>query len=128
MAAMIVDTGKASITALLVASTDKYVGWGTSATAEAHGQTDLQAAGANESRATGTPTQQTTTYTNDTWQVLGQITCATAGKTIQEVGVFDAAGTGTPASGGNLILRAVHGAQILNVGDSIEYTIKTQFT
>jgi len=127
MAAMVVNTGKAILSSLLAAGAAKYVGWGTSSTAEANTQTDLVAA-ATEARVAGTQSQQTTTYTNDTYQVVATITCAGAGKTIQEVGVFDAAGSGSPPTGGNLFLRAVHGAQTLNVGDAIQYTIGVQFT
>ena len=128
MAAMVVKTGMAIIAAALKYTTGTqisptYCGFGTSATAEANTQTDLVAAAANEARTNGTSSIQTTTNTNDTFQVVAQIACATAGKTIQEVALFDAAGTGTPASGGVMLCRAVHGAQTLAVGDSIEYTI-----
>ena len=49
-------------------------------------------------------------------------------QTIQEVGLFDAAGSGTPATGGNMYIRAVHGASTLAINDSIQYTIQIQFT
>jgi hypothetical protein len=125
MAAMVTRVGTAIISAALnaYASAPKFVGWGTSNTAEAGTQTDLVTPGANEARTSGTTSVVTGTYTNDTFQVVALITCATGGKTIQEVGLFDAAGSGTPPSGGTLFARAVHGAQTLSVGDSIEYTI-----
>lgn len=128
MAAMVVDTGKAiAANRMLAAGTEpKYVGWGTSNTAEAAGQTDLQTA-ATEARTSGTSSRVTGSVTNDTYRVVATITCAGAGKTIQEVATFDAAGSGSPPSGGTMFLRAVHGAQTLNVGDSIEYTIDTRF-
>jgi hypothetical protein len=46
-------------------------------------------------------TSQTTTVTNDAYQVTGTITAAGA-RAITEVGVFDAAGTGSPPTGGNM--------------------------
>jgi len=125
MAAMVVKAGMTIIANRIkgTGTEPNYVGWGTSSTAEANTQTDLQAPGANEARTAGTSSIVTTTNPSDTYQVVGLITCATGGKTIQEVALFDAAGTGTPPSGGNMLCRAVHGAQALNVGDSIEYTI-----
>jgi len=126
MAAMVVNAGKAIIANRIKGdgTNPKHVGWGTSATAENATQTDLVAP-ATEARTAGTETIVTVTVTNDTYQVVGTITCAGAGKTIQEVGLFDAAGSGSPPSGGNMLLRAVHGAQTLSVSDSIEYTVKT---
>jgi hypothetical protein len=70
----------------------------------------------------------TTTTTNDTYQVVGTITCGGSGKTITEVGLFDAAGAGSPPSGGSLFVYADHGGVALNVGDSITYTVKVQVT
>jgi hypothetical protein len=127
MAAMVVNAGKAIIAAAMkytsgTQTEPRYVGWGTSATAEAATQTDLQAA-ATEARTAGTSSLVTTTVTNDTYQVVGTITCAGAGKSIQEVGLFDAAGSGSPPSGANMLCRSVHGVQTLNVGDAIEYTV-----
>lgn len=128
MAAMVVKTGmtilaKAAKYTTGTQTEPKYVGWGTSATGEANTQTDLVAPGANEARTSGTSTIETVTNPSDTYQVVGLITCATAGKTIQEVALFDAAGTGTPPSGGVMLCRAVHGAQTLAVGDAVEYTV-----
>jgi len=118
---MVVNAGKAILAAACkyTATTQlepKYCDWGTSATAEAITQTGLVAV-ATEARTSGTSSLVTTTVTNDTYQVVALITCAGAGKTIQEVGLFDA------ATVGNMLCRAVHGAQTLAVGDAIEYTI-----
>lgn len=97
-----------------------YVGWGTSATAAAKGDTDLNTA-ANEARVAATETQPAA----DTAQWVATLTSASA-QTIQEVGLFDAAGSGTPPSGGNLIIHANHGGIALGIGDKIEYTITLQ--
>jgi hypothetical protein len=115
--AYVSNNGLGLITELLAASSHKYVGWGTGTTAAAVGNTALETA-ASESRTSGTQTQQTTTTTNDTYQVVAQITCAGSGKAITEVGVFSASTDGT------LFLRATHDAINVSVGDSITYTIK----
>lgn len=128
MAAMVVNAGKDIITNRIKgAGTEPLnVQWGTSATAEAATQTALVTP-ANEARVAGTSSRVTTTTTNDTYQVAGTVTSASA-QTIQEVGLFDSAGTGTPATGGNMLMRAVHGSTTLAIGDAIAYTVKVQFT
>jgi len=70
----------------------------------------------------GTSSQVTTTTTNDTYQVVGTITCAGAGKTITNAGLFDA------STGGNLFAKGDFTGIALNVGDSIQFTFKIQFT
>ncbi len=97
-----------------------YIGWGTGSGGGA-GSTGLVAAAA-EARTAGTSTRVTTSVTNDTYQVVGTITVAGAGKTISEVGLFDA------AAAGNLFIYADFTGIALNVGDSIAFTIKLQFT
>jgi hypothetical protein len=82
---------------------------------------------ASEARATGTSTQFTTTVTNDTHQVVGTLT-ANANKTITNVGIFDAAGTGSPPSGGVLYAIFDGLSQALNSGDSIQLTARVQYT
>lgn len=94
-----------------------YMGWGTGTTPAAVTDTGLETPAA-ESRVAGTSTQQTTNTTNDTYQVAGTLTCAGAGKTISEVGLFDA-----PTSG-NCFIHGTFTGIALNVGDSITFTIK----
>ncbi len=103
-----------------------HVGWGTGAGTAAAGDTDLFTP-ATEARVTGTSSVQTTSTTGDTYQVVGTITCSGASKTITNVGLFDAAGSGSPPAGGNLYMHADHGSQALAVGDAIQYTLKTQY-
>jgi hypothetical protein len=103
-----------------------FMGWGTGAAAGAAASTDLSTPGA-EARVTGTSTQATVTVTNDTHQVVGTIT-ATGAKTITNVGVFDAAGSGSPPSGGVLYAIFDGLSQALNSGDSIQFTARVQFT
>jgi hypothetical protein len=118
----VVDDGLAIITNRIIgAGTEpKYIGWGTNATAATAADTGLGTAAA-ESRTTGTGTRVTTTETNDTYQVVGTIACASAGKTIAEVGLFDA------DTDGNMFLHGTFTGIPLNVGDSIQFTIQTVF-
>lgn len=124
MAPLVTNAGDAIVSGRMIGATPsqaepKYIGWGTSSTAEAKTQTNLQAAAA-ESRVAGTTSQVTTTVTNDTYQATGTITSAST-QTIQEVALFDA------STSGNMFMRAVHGATALSSGDSIAYTVKVAF-
>ena len=111
------SSGSAVVTSLLLASAVKYVGWGTGVAAYAAADAALGTPAA-EARANGTQTQQTTDHTNDTYQVVGTIACASAGKAITEAGIFDA------SSNGNMYCRAAFSALNLDVGDSIQFTFK----
>ena len=122
------DTGKVTniglgiITALLASSANKHVHWGTGTTAAAPTQTALVTPSSDETRASGTQTQVTTSVANDTYQVVATLTCASAAKAITEVGVFSA------ATGGSMYSRNAFDAINLAVGDSIQFTIKSQYT
>jgi hypothetical protein len=116
----IANVGLALITALLKGSTHKYIGWGIGTTAANVANTALESAGA-EARATGTQDDVQTTVADDTYQVIGTITCAGAGKAITEACVFSADTNGT------LLVRAVFDAVNVAVGDSIQFTIKIAF-
>jgi hypothetical protein len=98
-----------------------YVAWGTGAGTAAVTDTTLFTE-ASESRVSGTSTQQTTTQTSDTYQVVGTITCAGAGKTITNAGLFDA------STAGNLLMKGDFTGVVLGVGESIQFTLKLQFT
>lgn len=97
-----------------------YVHWGTGTTAAAVGDTALQTARA-EARTQGTMTQQTTNTSNDTYQLVGTITAAGTTAAITEAGLFDA------STNGNMLLRGTFDAINLQVGDGIQFTIKTVF-
>jgi hypothetical protein len=131
MSSLVPNAGKAIITGRMFGTTPsqaepRYLGWGTGAGAGAASSTDLSTA-ATEARATGTSTQFTTTVTNDTHQVVGTLT-ANANKTITNVGIFDAAGTGSPPSGGALYAIFDGLSQALNSGDSIQFTARVAYT
>lgn len=122
MATLLVNTGKAVITNYLnggAATQPKYVAWGTGAGTTA--ATDTTLFSETGSRVTGTTTQQTTSTTDDTFQVVGTQT-AGAGVTITNAGTFDA------NTSGNLFIKGDFTGIALNSGDSIQFTFKVQFS
>lgn len=122
MATLLVNTGKAIVTNYLAggaATQPKYVGWGTGAGTTA--LTDTTLFTEIGSRATGTTTQQTTSTTNDTYQVVGTLT-ASGSVTITNAGLFDA------STSGNLFVKGDFSGIALTSGDSIQFTFKTQFS
>lgn len=74
-----------------------------------------------ESRVSGTSSTVTTTNTNDTYQVVATVT-ATAGRSVDEAGTFDA------STAGNMDLSATFPVVGLLTGDSIQLTWKKQQT
>lgn len=129
MTARVQNNGLANITAAWVAyaSVPKYLQWGTGSGAAASANAVNNTAGTTEARTSGTPAQATTTVTNDNMTVTGTIT-AIGTPTITEVGLFDAAGTGSPPTGGNMCVYADHTGVGLLAGDSIAYTVKVTFS
>jgi stage V sporulation protein SpoVS len=114
------SAGSAIVTlALVTGNIVKYLGWGTGTTAYAATQTALVTPAA-ESRATCTITQQTTDHTNDTFQAVGTMTCASAAKAITEAAVFDA------STVGNMYVRAAFDAMNVDVNDQIQFTFKVK--
>lgn len=101
----------------------KYIGMGTGATGAARtaAAADTALTTEVETRTAGTESTVTTTQTNDTYQTVGTIT-ATSARAVDEVGTFDA------SSAGNMAVSITHLVVNLANGDSIQYTIKTQFT
>lgn len=127
MVARVQDAGLANITAALVtASVVKFLQWGTG-TGAAKTANVVTTTSTTEARTSGTPSQTTTTVTNDTYQVVGTITAAGA-RAITEVGVFDAAGTGSPPTGGNMDIYGDFAVVNLASADSIAFTVKVTFS
>jgi hypothetical protein len=121
------QTGLANITnALVTASAVKNLQWGTG-TGATSSATTVTTTTTTEARVAGTMTQQTVTTTNDTLQIVGTITAAGA-RAITEVGVFDAAGTGSPPTGGNMFCYGSFTSVGLATGDSIAFTVKVTFS
>jgi len=130
MASLIPSVGKAIISGRMIGASPTqtephYMGWGTGAGAGSSASTDLSGP-ATEPRVAGSASLFSTTSTNDTHQVVATLT-ANAPKTITNVGIFDAAGSGAPASGGVLYAIFDGLSQALNQGDSIQFTARIQF-
>ena len=122
MATLLVNTGKAIVTNYLnggAATQPKYVAWGTGAGTTA--ATDTTLFTENGTRVSGTTTQQTTSITNDTFQVVGTLTAGSS-LTITNAGTFDA------STSGNLFVKGDFTGVALNSGDSIQFTVKVQFS
>ena len=100
-----------------------YLAVGTSTTTAAASQTALVAeiVDSGLSRAVGTVSRITTTVANDTLQIL-YTWSVTGTKTIQEVGVFNAASAGT------MLSRAVTGSNAVVNGDQFIITYKLKFS
>jgi len=121
MATLLVNAGKAIVTNRIKGSGTEpvYVAYGTGAGTTAAADTTLFTE--TGTRQTGTSTQQTTSVTNDTYQVVGT---QTAGGTlaITNAGLFDA------STSGNLFVKGDFSTINLSSGDSIQFTFKTQFS
>ena len=124
MVARVQDNGLARITSLLSLA-NWYFQWGTGSGA-AKTANAVTTTGTTEPRTLATPSQTTVTVTNDTLQLVGTITAA-ASKAVTEVGVFDAAGSGSPPTGGNMDEYGDFASIALQAGDSITFTAKTTF-
>ena len=122
MATLLVNTGKAVVTNYLNgggATQPKYLAWGTGAGTTA--ATDTTLFTETGTRVSGTTSQVTTTTTNDTFQVVGTLT-ASGSVTITNAGTFDA------STSGNLFVKGDFTGIALNSGDSIQFTVKVQFS
>lgn len=121
MATLLVNGGKAIVTNRIkgAGTEPNYVAWGTGAGTTA--ATDTTLFSETGSRTAGTSTQQTTSTTNDTYQVVGTLT-AGGSLAITNAGLFDA------VSSGNLFVKGDFSTINLTTGDSIQFTFKTQFS
>lgn len=105
-------------------NTPKFLGIGTGATGAARtavaGDTALTTE--VETRAGGnSPTAETTTETDDTFQAVQTIT-ATAARAVDEAGMFDASTTGL------MYLSATFPVVNLETDDSLQITAQVQYT
>ena len=119
------NAGLARVTSLLAAAS-WWLGWGTGTNAAASA-TNVTTTSTTEARVSATPTQQTTTVTNDTLRLTATITAAGT-RAITEVGAFDAAGTGSPPTGGNMAYYADFSVINLVSGDSISFTLNVTYS
>jgi hypothetical protein len=123
---LVTSAGKAQL-ALLAGDASAvpfpYLALGTSNTAPSVGQTTLVAeiTDTGLERALATVSRVTTTVTNDTLQLVYTWT-ATGSKTIEEVGVFNAASSGT------MLSRAITGTKTLVNGETLTATYTLAFS
>ena len=123
---IVTNAGKAQLALLAgdaTATPFTYIGLGSSATAVVGTDTQLTAeiASGGLSRASGTVSRVTTSTTNDTYQVTKTFT-ASATLTVEELGVFNAASTGT------MLSHALTGTKQVMSTDTIVVTYKLQFS
>lgn len=121
MATVFSNTGKAITTNRLkgAGTEPNYVAWGTGAGTAAVTDTTLFTEGP-EARTAGTSTQQTTSTTNDTYQVIGTIT-ASGARTVTNAGLFDA------STSGNIFMKGDFTGVTLATGESIAFTMSVQY-
>lgn len=125
MTARVQNNGLARITSTL-AGINWWLQWGTGSGAAASANA-VTTTSTTEARASATASQATTTVSNDALSLVATITAA-GSRTITEVGAFDAAGSGSPPTGGNMDIYGDFSAINLTTNDSIQFTIKTTFS
>lgn len=96
------------------------IGVGATGAARTAAVTDTALSTEVETRASGTESVVTTTVTSDTYQAVGTIT-ATAARSVDESGTFDA------STVGNMAESATFPVVSLAIGDSLQLTWKYQF-
>lgn len=101
----------------------RYAAMGTGATGAGRtaAVTDTTLSNQVESRVVGTETSVTTSVSNDTYQNVATIT-ASASRSVDEFGLFDASSTG------NMAFSATLNVINLNSGDGIQFTAKIQLS
>src|SRR4051794_20602055 len=125
MTARVQNKGLDRITAALIALS-WWLQWGTGSAAAASANV-VTTTTTTEARASATTSQQTNSVTNDQMRLTATLTAAGA-RAITEIGAFDAAGTGSPPTGGNMDLYGDFSVVNLASGDSIAFTINTTFS
>lgn len=121
----VVDKGLEQVVdALIAQGAAKYVTWGTGVTEASQSDSAMQtpAAPYNVNAATGAASKVTTSTAGDTYQVVATLT-ANSSVAITEVGILNQAAL----SGATMFLHGTFSPINLNNGDSIEFTIKSQF-
>ena len=140
-ATVLTEKGRAITTGLLSGITSlapKYIAIGTGATGASRTANTNDGTGGNggvatlssekttgsPSRTSGTLSQQTSSggTTNDTFQVIGTVTCAGSGWSVDEAALYDA------VSSGNMYLSATFPVVSLSVGDSIQTTLQVKYS
>lgn len=124
MASLVTNNGLAEIVGAVVDANDaRFLQWGEGSGQVATDNALDDVGDTTEDRTAGTMSAQTENTTGDTIQIVGTITAAGT-RAITEVGVFDAAGSGSPPTGGDMVFYGDHSAVNLGTGDSVTYTVK----
>ena len=124
MTSRVQNNGLARITSLLTAAS-WYIQWGTGTGAAASANV-VTTTSTTEARVAASMSQQTASVSNDKMRGTGTVTAA-GSRAITEAGLFDAAGTGSPPTGGNLDVYGDFSAINLSSGDSIAFTFDVTF-
>lgn len=124
MATRVQNAGLARITTAL-AALSWWFQWGTGSGAAASANV-VTTTTTTEARSAAVMTQGTTTVTNDKLIASGSIVAAGA-RAITEVGIFDAVGSGSPPTGGNMDIYGDFSVINLATADSIAFTFNTTF-
>jgi len=125
MVARVQNNGLARITSLLAAAS-WWLQWGTGSGAGASANV-VTTTSTTEARTAAGTAQGTTTVTNDKVVFTGTIVAAGT-RAITEVGVFDAAGAGSPPTGGNMDVYGDFTVLNLLTNDSIAFTVNVTFS
>lgn len=120
MATLVVNSGRAITTNRLKGNGTEPNHSGIGTGAGTTGATDTTLFTETGSRVAGTSTQETTSTTNDTYQVVATHTAGGA-LAVTNAGLFDA------ASSGNLYLKGDFATVNLANGDSLQITYKAQY-
>jgi hypothetical protein len=125
MVSLVTNTGLANVIAAwhAYASRVRYLQWGEGSGQDATDNSIAAAGDTTENRTAGTSSQETVTTTGDTYQVVGSIVAAGA-RAITELGVYDAAGSGNPPTGGNMGIYGDFSVVNLDTNDSIAFTVR----
>lgn len=124
MASFVTNNGLAEfVNSVVVDNVARFLQWGEGSGQDAADNAIASAGTTTESRTAGVMSQETENTTGDTIQVVGTIT-ALGTRAITEVGVFDAAGTGNPPSGADLIAYGDFSVVNLSTNDSVTFTVR----
>lgn len=114
--------GEEVVVDAIEAGTACYIGWGSGDPTPGKASSDLDNP-ETEARVVGVESQPSA----DINQWVATLT-ADGAKTITEAGLFDAAGSGSPPSGGNMVIISEFTGIALALGDKIEFTITLEQT
>lgn len=125
MASLLTNLGLANVIAgwHAYASRARHMQWGVGSGQGVTSTGLANTTGTTEARTAGTTSVVTVNTTDDTMQITGTIAAA-GSRAITELGLWDAAGSGSPPTTGNLGIYADFSVINLLSGDSITFTVR----